>query len=174
MKRPTHRQIEDLAFSPIAFPDRPSHPERVVLIGANVKDDLLALVVLTKKLASFRAQLAKALGDSNRWDVYDMSTKPEKGDALDHLREDVGLVVTCHVPMSQITVTDDETVRRLKRYKHMQVSYFYNSRNYELLSWCLAHRVPLLAYGDQPDAEEQTVHKTVLFERPLSVLYEPV
>lgn len=179
MTKAKTRQVEDLAFSPVQFPDRPTRPGRVVLIGANIKDDLLALAILSKILAMFRSRLGKALRDDRHWDVYDMSTKPEKGDALDHLGDDVRLVVTCHIPMFPIVVTSKKTIRRLKRYKHMQAAYFYNNRNCELLPWCMAHRVPLLAYGDQPVSdeyspfiEEQIILQTQFFERPLTVLYE--
>ena len=174
-----YRQVEDAAFAPAQFPNRPkkNSGKRAVLIGANIQDDLLMLAFLSQRLAMARSSIANALRDRKRWDVYDMTTKPEKGDALDHLGDDVLVVVACHIPMVDVIYTNDETLERLEEYKHMSGAYFYNKRNPELLAWCASHRVPLLAYGDQPHPEDIAEHKvrgTELLDDPLAVLYEAI
>jgi hypothetical protein len=179
MGKMNYRQTEDAAFALAQFPNRPkkNSGKRAVLVGANVQDDLLMLNFLSQRLALARGSIAHVLKDKRRWDVYDITTKPEKGDAIDHLGDDVLVVVACHIPMYDVVLTTDETLERLEEYKHLQGAYFYNKRNSELLSWCVTHRVPLLAYGDQPhpeDVAEQKVHATELLDDPLAVLYEAI
>jgi hypothetical protein len=83
--------------------------------------------------------------------------------------------------MFEETVTDRKTLERLKQYPHMAKDYFYGTRNDEIFPWCLAHNVPLICFGDQPDLEGSEKHpellgkpfrQSVLFEDPLAVLYE--
>jgi hypothetical protein len=73
-------------------------------------------------------------------DVYDMTTRPEKGDALDALRDDVALVVALH-----LFGMDGRTSGAGR-----PESWGYNRANNTWLSRCLALKIPLVCFGEQP------------------------
>lgn len=165
-----------LAYQPAKFPDNYQGPgQRVVLIGAHCFDDQLAIkaCVQALRLVSRGRALSDALADERRWDVYDISTKPEKGNALDHLEDEVALVVACHLYAID-TPAEGEDCERLSaaavEYGH-PAEYYYNRNNRQLLPVCMQYRIPLLVYGDQPKLGVQ--RETLLFPKPLTVLYRP-
>src|SRR6476646_8318282 len=76
---------------------------RVVVIGMveRYPDDRFTLAFIASQLMTIgRWKLSGLLSGAilgDTLDIYDMQTRPEKGDALDHLGPDVGLVVALHL-----------------------------------------------------------------------------
>lgn len=80
---------------------------------------------------------------NKQFEIYDMRSYPEKGDAIDTIIEnyqDVAAVVAVHLygidRPADISKKSD---------------YFYNVRNYVLLELTKELRVPFIVFGDQPD-----------------------
>ncbi len=117
---------------------------RIVVVGCNNhhNDDLLILRSIATWLAGHgkAGQAARILADD--LDHYDMSTRPEKGDALDAIREDVELVIALHlfgIDGRQTGVAE-------------RVAWGYNRNNVSWLKVCTGQRIPLISAGDQPMA----------------------
>jgi hypothetical protein len=80
---------------------------------------------------------------NKQFDLYDMTSYPEKGDAIDALIEnykDIAAVVAVH--LYGIYCPRDIST------KH---DYFYNAKNYLLLELTKEIGIPFIVFGDQPD-----------------------
>ena len=86
--------------------------------------------------------LAFRVGHMVGVEEFDMATKPEKGDALDHIKQGLALVVAFNLYGVGLRERPDPYAPK--------TGYFYNRRNHELLLLCQQHEVPLLCLGDQP------------------------
>ena len=77
--------------------------KRVMIIGMveGNHDDKFTLTFIMGQLASSgRKDLFHLLADAVRdetADIYDMQSHPERGDAMDHLGDDLGLVIAMHL-----------------------------------------------------------------------------
>jgi hypothetical protein len=77
------------------------------------------------------------------YEDYDMCTRPEKGDALDAVDENTGLVVALHLyGIDQIPGHSDVAKTR--------GTTFYDRNNGDLLKLCMEKGAVLIAQGDQP------------------------
>jgi len=80
---------------------------------------------------------------NKQFDIYDIKSYPEKGDAIDAIIEnyqDVAAVVAVHLyGISRPTDISKEP------------DYYYNVRNYMLLELTKELGVPFIVFGDQPD-----------------------
>ena len=79
---------------------------------------------------------------NREFDVYDMATVPEKGDARDHIRPETPLIIALHL----------YGMRYDDRYHYSSgPGYMYNQGNYKI--YLLAHEwnIPLMVLGDQPE-----------------------
>src|SRR5579863_1076648 len=85
-----------------------------------------------------RAELAARI-EAKDLDIYDMSTHPEKGDALDAIDDSTDAVIALHIwgidGREGVTLGPKE--------------WGYDRNNDELLAMCLERRIPLLSAGDQ-------------------------
>lgn len=80
---------------------------------------------------------------NKQFDIYDMNSYPEKGDAIDAIIEnykDIVSVVAVHL----YGIADSLDVSK----KH---DYYYNVRNYKLLELTKELEIPFIVIGDQPD-----------------------
>lgn len=75
------------------------------------------------------------------YEVYDMSTLPEKGDALDHIKEDTPLIIAMHLYGMHFE----------ERYHYYDSGYFYNQGNYKIYLLAQHWNIPLMVIGDQPE-----------------------
>jgi len=84
--------------------------------------------------------LLQQMLDKN-YEVYDMATQPEKGDARNHIQENTPLIIAMHLfgmdPNDQ--------------YKFSSGGYFYNQNNYMIYKLAELWNIPLMVMGDQPD-----------------------
>ena len=147
-------------------------PKRVMIIGwvEGNTDDRFTLGVIASELSylGFR-DISKMLYDALDGltsDVYDMHTRPEKGDALDHLDSDVGLVVALHLyGIDKLPYQGEIRPAEIEAYCR---------DNFYLLERCMKLGIPLIAYGDQPWFG---VQKALDFTQPWFpmrvVLYQP-
>ncbi len=77
-----------------------------------------------------------------RADEYDMTSWPERGDALDHITKDTRAVVAFHlygIHTEDIDPADQHAA-----------GFYYNQRNHQLLTLTQSLGVPLYVFGDQP------------------------
>jgi len=156
---------------------------RVMVIGLvkGNKDDRFTLgVAIGQLLVHGRTALSNLLRDAilnNELDVYDMDTAPAKGDAMDHLGPDLGLVVALHLYGIDKVPHDgpslQERIAEVESEAALAVKV-YNRDNFYLLTRCMELGVPLLAWGDQPWYGIQTkVDLTNEFCPNKLVLFEP-
>ncbi|HET6420115.1 MAG TPA: hypothetical protein VFG19_08165 [Geobacteraceae bacterium] len=139
---------------------------RIVVIGWNEGNDddwffLLRIATFLKEhqLDVFANRIA-----ARDLDVYDMLTRPERGDALDHINNDVDLVIALFV-----YGVDKPSAVIIGQDRH------YNVRNWELAPLCARLKIPLVAWGDQPDLSYiRSFRKITKLSGNISlVLYEP-
>jgi len=75
-------------------------------------------------------------------DIYDMTTRPDKGDAFHGLKKDTPLIVAFHLygldPMND-------------RYRDTSPGYMYNPGNYRIYEFAKKHQIPMLVWGEQPE-----------------------
>jgi len=136
--------------------------KRIVVIGLNTLDDYVTIEKTATWLENNGRRSGDRLGARLRagcFDAYDMATKPEKGDALDHIGPDVGLVVALHLyGIDQIPG---------KQLYGMDLPYTYCKRNGELLQVCMGLHIPLVCWGDQPwlgvERKEVQIHENNLW-----------
>lgn len=79
-------------------------------------------------------------------DHYDMATLPKKGDAFDAIQRyrKIDAVIALHL----------FAIDHRPGYDGLKLPYgprYYVGRNPELLTICMKRRIPLIAWGDQPD-----------------------
>jgi hypothetical protein len=113
----------------------------IIVIGCNSKinDDLAALRNIAAFFSASRPDLSTHILADNL-DHYDMETRPEKGDALNAINDETELVIALHI------FGIDGRVGCAGG----KGQWGYNRDNANLLSICLAKRIPLIAFGDQP------------------------
>lgn len=96
--------------------------------------------------------LLQQMLDKN-YEVYDMATQPEKGDARNHIQEDTPLIIAMH--LFGIDPHD--------QYKFSSGGYFYNQNNYMIYRIAEMWNIPLMVFGDQPDpTKSATAGKSTL------------
>jgi hypothetical protein len=120
----------------------PQHGGRVICIGLNQRHDWAAMHQIADWCESngYRSIYSAIAVDD--LDHYDMSIRPEKGDALDAIRrhKDVIAVIALHLfglDKPPIGRANDDT-------------YFYTKENHKLLDLCMNRSLPLICWGDQP------------------------
>ena len=157
-------------------------PKRVMVIGyvQGNPDDRFSLGFIAGQLYGDRRDLASLLIDaltSNTLDVYDMQTLPAKGDAMDHLGEDLGLVIAMHLygidkmPVKNAPALHDQISTIEGPAMGIKV---YCRDNFYLLQQCMRMKVPLVAYGDQPwYGAKKTTDLATSFAPAKCFLYEP-
>ena len=80
---------------------------------------------------------------NQQFDIYDMTSYPEKGDAIDAIIEnykDVVAVVAVHL----YGIADSLDLSK-------KPDYYYNVKNYKLLELTKELEIPFIVIGDQPD-----------------------
>lgn len=135
----------------------------IIIIGRNTLDDYITIEKISDYLISTkREELALRLVIGEGVEDYDISTKPEKGDAMDALSTNVELVVALHlygidhIPGKPPYGTENP--------------YMYCRDNQNLLKRCMLLQIPLVVWGDQPwnGVEKKTqIHDNALW------IYEP-
>lgn len=113
--------------------------EPIIIIGARkgeVGDLVLPAMERYPELELLLDQLY-----ARGFEVYDMATMPEKGDALDAINPATPLVVAVHI--WGIDVSGDD-------YRELSPTYHYNRENHVLLPMTAELGIPLLVIGDQP------------------------
>jgi len=75
------------------------------------------------------------------FEVYDMSTLPEKGDALDAITPNTPLIVALHL----------YGMHPSDRYTFYPAGYMYNQGNYKIYLLAYEWNIPLMVLGDQPE-----------------------
>lgn len=91
-------------------------------------------------------ELSRALIDEE-YDIYDMATLPEKGDAVDHITKETKLVIALHL------FGIDHIPRPINNKRTKEIPYFYpgeDGSNGNLLPKCMELGIPLVCWGDQP------------------------
>jgi hypothetical protein len=139
--------------------------KRVVVIGwtkKSSKDDRFSLMFIAGQLyTAGKTELAHLLRDqliNNQLDVYDMATRPEKGDAMDHLGADVVMVIALHLyGIDKMPVKGRELHKQLAEYGDENAQAAYCRDNFYLLERCMTLGIPLVAFGDQPWYKAQKV-----------------
>jgi hypothetical protein len=80
-------------------------------------------------------------------DSYDMTTRPEKGDAVAAIkRYKTDAVIALHL----FGIDFDGKPTNSKFLRNRKRGQFYNWRNWELLDICAERGITLLSWGDQP------------------------
>lgn len=140
----------------------------IIVIGLCNEEDLFTLSWIGCWLKENRRRLG--MHDdllSKRYDVYDMSTLPEKGDALDAIGPATKLVIALHLfGIDKLPGGSTATATAL------DPGYLYNRENIQLLERCMRVPAALVAVGDQPwlGMEKRTIMHA---NDPEVVLYEP-
>jgi hypothetical protein len=115
-------------------------PAPLVLIGVQQRrelgDDVMPAMEGFPETAPLVAELF-----ADNFEIYDMSTRPEMGDALDAITAETPLVVAVHLWGIDVSGVDEHV---------LTPSYHYNRRNAQLLPLTQELGVPLLVIGDQP------------------------
>jgi hypothetical protein len=121
--------------------------DRIVVIGLTNDEDLFTLFVLAEWLEKWRPEMAvhDRLLDNARIEIFDMSTRPEKGDGLDAVGPDVKLVVALH-----LFGIDKLPGGNTAKVTELAPESCYNRNNIQLLKVCMQHGAALIAVGDQP------------------------
>ena len=150
---------------------------RVMIIGSMCKDDRFTLGFAAARLSmAGRSALSELLRDAiiAGADEYDMQTHPERGDAMDHLGPDLGLVVALHL-CGIGTMPGGRLHERISSILGEKIGVkAYCRDNFYLLLRCMELGVPLLAWGDQPWFGAQRVLDLTLPHTPARlILYEP-
>lgn len=150
-------------------------PKRIIVIGLQNIDDRITLDVTAEFLeARGDTVLAKRLRRSE-YEEFDMSTKPEQGDAFDHIDENTALVVALHlfgIDHTPLKASYDPYTDEVFQ-KSMFAGICYRGergRNSIMLERCMELKVPLVCWGDQPWRGVQK--KTQIHENSLWI-YEP-
>lgn len=138
---------------------------KIIIIGRNTLDDDITLFKIGEFFADHRGRMdiLDRLTTLDDVDEYDISTKPEKGDAIGHIDATVELVVALHL-FGIDQMPGRETYG-------MDQPYTYCQNNQRLLRICMEHKIPLVVWGDQPwnGAQKQTrIHENMLW------IYEPM
>jgi hypothetical protein len=124
---------------------------RIICIGKNAKHDDRTLVWIADWLAANdRQTLGRRVIDGDL-DHYDMDTLPEKGDAFQAIKRyrKIDAVIALH-----LFAIDHRPGFELRGHSGSSPWYgprYYVGRNPELLTICMKRRIPLIAWGDQPD-----------------------
>ena len=154
----------------------------IIVIGFQRPEEVYTLYMLAQWLEEHRPgyqDLARRLKFGDGFDVYDMTTQPEKGDALDAIGADTAMVVALH-----LFGIDKLPGGNTARVTEMDPRNCYNRDNIRLLELCMKHGVPLIAVGDQPwmGLEKRTLmygtegpldpHDANALNDPLVYLYE--
>lgn len=108
--------------------------------------------------------LLQQMLDKN-YEVYDMATQPEKGDARNHIQEDTPLIIAMH--LFGIDPHD--------QYKFYPSGYYYNKNNYMIYKLAEMWNIPLMAIGEQPEPDccsgTHIVHRAPINKNTLSRQY---
>jgi len=120
---------------------------RIICIGKNAKHDDMTLEWVANWLVNNGHHI---LGDRvlrGDLDHYDMDTLPDKGDAMKAIARyrKIDVVIALH-----LFAIDMRPGYQNKR-SVLPGPRYYIGRNPELLSTCMRRRIPLIAWGDQPD-----------------------
>jgi hypothetical protein len=75
------------------------------------------------------------------FEIFDISTHPQKGDAIDHITKDTPLIIALHL----YGMSPDD------RHKKSSHGYYYNRDNYRIYELAKEWNIPLMVLGDQPD-----------------------
>lgn len=122
--------------------------ERVIVVGYRQlsTDDWALDKIALWLMQEQQHDLAQILLDRT-FARYDMSTMPERGDAMDAIVPGVELVVALH-----LYGIDKAPGRRMARASspHYGPMYFYCRDNFMMLEACLTVGAVLAAFGDQP------------------------
>jgi hypothetical protein len=153
--------------------------KKIIVIGLNQPEDLYTLFRISEWLDEHRPGLE--VGErirTNDVDLFDMTTLPEKGDALDYITTDTQLVIALH--LFGIDMMPGGTTAKATE---LHPQYCYNRDNINLLPVCMNHRAPLISVGDQPWLGLET--RALMFgsptlsrryaetDEPLIYIYEP-
>ena len=156
--------------------------KRIVVIGwtkKSDKDDRFSLMFIAGQLhTAGRTELAHLLRDqliNNQLDVYDMATRPDKGDAMDHLGADVTMVIALHLyGIDELPVKGRVLHEQLAGYGDKNAQAVYCRDNFYLLERCMTLGISLVAFGGQPWYKSQKVIDfTTDFCPARCFLYEP-
>lgn len=103
-------------------------------------------------------------------DVYNMALLPERGDALDHIDGDTGLVIAFHLnfdPAFSITEPTDNV-----GVLGVNPLYVYNRNNSDLYEACMKNGATLICWGEQPkEISGVCIHPEG--DGPRGYMYEP-
>ena len=124
---------------------------KIVVIGLNRPDvEWFTVLMIGQWLEDHRPgyrDLAGCLklGALASLDLYDMTTRPEKGDALDAIDGSTAMVLALH-----LFGIDKLPGGNTAKVTGMDPLACYNRNNLELLQLCMRRSIPLVAVGDQP------------------------
>ncbi len=140
----------------------------IVVVGLNSQEDYFSLAWIAAWLAENRPEMKLTRRILARdYDVYDMTTKPEKGDALDAIGSNTRLVIAMH-----LFGIDKAPGGNTALATQLAPDRCYNRCNIMMLPLCMRHGAALVAIGDQPWMNVQK--ETTMHERePLIRIYEP-
>jgi hypothetical protein len=114
---------------------------QIITIGKLSPTDLITLSMIAEYFDSIgRKDLSDQIWSADT-DDYDMTTKPEKGDALDAITSETQLVIALHLYGIDLVSA---------RKPSNSGPYFYDRENGNLLKKCMDLKVPLVCWGDQP------------------------
>jgi hypothetical protein len=153
----------------------------IIVIGANCYDDCMTLVVTASWFENNRptSDLSRRIRNLH-YDLYDMATLPEKGDALDHISADTQLVIACHlfgvtfdeqgvkISPAEFGYTEDEMQAATRN----NSAHVYNRDNDSLVDHCMRLGVPVVFRGTQPELVFEKTISTQMHPNRLW-LYEP-
>lgn len=143
--------------------------KKIIVIGLRETDDLVTL----EKIAAYfydngRRDLAERIWSTPPdYDVYDMTTMPERGDAFDAIDRDTALVIALHLyGIDKVPVKDAVLKRAGAPIPSGDLFSGKNGRNGLILQRCMKLGIPLVAWGDQPwnGVEKKTeIHPNSLY-----------
>jgi hypothetical protein len=155
---------------------------KIILIGFDgAHNDVITLIATINRLRELRDLKLTERWMANDYDVYNMALVPERGDAMDHIDSDTGLVVTFHVNglhyglnMGEET---DEHREASERIDGLIPGYRYTRNNGDLYKVCMNFGASLICWGEQPFAgliaDDQGRKRVLVNESPEGWLYEP-
>jgi hypothetical protein len=117
---------------------------RVIVIGLNQHHDWSALHEIGEWMdANGDYEIFSAIA-IDHLDHYDMTTRPNKGDAVAAIRKhrDVFCVIALHL----FGLAADGSTNSLVGGN----PYYYTQENHKLLNLCMERKIPLVVWGDQP------------------------
>lgn len=141
--------------------------KKIVVIGLVNNQDRTTLAVIADFLREHgETHLVERITKGD-YDVYDMTTRPERGDAFDAIDEYTELVIALHLyGIDQMPMLDEALRHHGASVPSGELYRGKDGRNGNLLKLCMQLGIPLIAWGDQPweGVEQKTqINKNALW-----------